>query len=113
MDVGDWADDSVRVIDISLGLSPTPMTLRVRKFRPRDGDVLKRRWVDNGVSKEQELPPYALADAHKTAIDFKKYLRDHAFDGLTEAVKDSDDLIRRTYNMVLNHYSSLPVCSYS
>lgn len=109
-DVGDWAGQPDRVIEMVQGLSLTPVTLRVRRFIPRDGDVLVRRWVDNGVSKSQELPPYALADAQQTANEFRDYLRDHAVDGLKEAVKESDDLIRQTYDMVFSHYSSLPVC---
>lgn len=109
-DVGDWADGTVLEIHMAQGLAPTPMILSVRRFIPAEGDVLVRRWVDNGVAKEHVLPPYALADIRKTAVAFEKYLREHAFEGLSEAVKDSDELIKRTYNMAFMHYNSLPVC---
>lgn len=110
-DVGDWADDNIRVIQMAQGLCSTPVTLRVRRFNPNEGDVLVRRWVDNGVAETQDLPPYALADIHETATAFEAYLRNHALEGLTEAVRGSDELIERTYAMIFNHYYQLPVCS--
>ncbi|KAL1877577.1 hypothetical protein VTK73DRAFT_8566 [Phialemonium thermophilum] len=106
--VDSWADSSTLVIDMAQGLCRKPMTIRVRRIRPQAGDVLSRFWVHDGECRAQELPPYALADVHETADQFQKYLKEYAFDLLTESVKDSDEYIRYTYSMVDIHYHSLP-----
>lgn len=109
VDVADYPDNQVYDILIDHGLCANPVRVRVRRFVPRDGDVLCRRFVDNGVPKEQHVEPFCLADAEKTAREFKEYIYHNALAGLTEAVKASDDLVRDVFAMIAKHCSSLPV----
>lgn len=85
------------------GLCKMPVTLRVRRFNPRDGDEINRLWRDRtGTLKEQLLQPFCLADVEKTAKQFKKYIEENALDGLEEAAKGSDDIVRETFRMIAN-----------
>lgn len=103
VDVADFAADGAaapRTIHMLQGLSRQPIVVRVRKFRPRDGDVTYRQWEHNGVAKRLDLEPYCLADIAATADYFGKYLRDTAFQGLQEASHASCELVRDTFRMV-------------
>ncbi|KAK3935865.1 hypothetical protein QBC46DRAFT_270825 [Diplogelasinospora grovesii] len=100
MDVGDNADNVIRTVVMSQGLSKKPIILQVRRFIPREGDVLNRRYIDNGVPKEERIAPFCLADVEKTAKGFQHYIRENALDGLAEAAKGSDDLVQFTFAMI-------------
>jgi hypothetical protein len=109
VDVGDWADpnpDSIRTIHIAQGLFHIPFMVRVRKFIPREGDVLYRRWSETG---KQDLEPYCLADIHQTARRFSSYLATTAFEGLRDAAKKSCSLVSKTYDMAIKHAYVLEV----
>ncbi|KAK3326209.1 hypothetical protein B0H66DRAFT_470424 [Apodospora peruviana] len=101
VDVGEYADNNIVAIEMAQGLCQTPVRLQVRRFVPRQDDVLKRRYIgEDGVVKEQDLEPFCLADIEKTAKEFKRYINDNALDGLAEAVKDSDDMVKMTFHMI-------------
>ncbi|KXX81455.1 hypothetical protein MMYC01_201763 [Madurella mycetomatis] len=108
MDIADCPDDTVYNILVDHGLCANPVRLRVRRFEPKEGDVLCRRYVDNGVPKEQYIPPFCLADSEKTARQFKEYIYHNALAGLAEAVKTSDDIVKDIFAMIAKHCSSLP-----
>lgn len=118
-DVGDWADDTIRTIHMFQGLSlrENPIIVKVRKFRPKEGDVLCKGTV--------HLEPYCLADVEQTAKYFDDYLKRNAVHactnscldrlgicrstGLEQAVKGSHHLVRDTYAMAVHHATkSLP-----
>lgn len=88
--------------EVTQGICKIPIRLRVRRFEPREGDVINRRYCENGIVKEQYLQPYCLANVEETANEFKAYLNDNAFDGLEEAAKGSDELVRVTFRMIAN-----------
>lgn len=107
MDVNDPADDIIRTIRIAQGLSRSCIEVRVRKFNPKDGDVLHRPWNHNGVAKRVEIEPYCLADIQETAESFNDYLCKTALDGLIEAAHSSHELIYDTYVMTRDHATKL------
>ncbi|KAK0636402.1 hypothetical protein B0T17DRAFT_482682 [Bombardia bombarda] len=108
MDVSDHADNVIRTIEMTQGLCRIPIKLEVRRFKPWKTDVCFRRWIDNGVAKRQDLPPFCLADIEKTAIEFKQYIFDNALCGLAEAAKDSADIVKETFAKIVEQCS--PPC---
>lgn len=104
VDIPDLAADSAtRTIHMLQGLSRQPMVVKVRKFRPKDGDITYREWEHHGVVKTVDLEPYCLADIVSTADYFGKYLRDTAFKGLQDASYGSCALVQETFRMVGEH----------
>ena len=90
------------------GLSLWPMTVKVRKFKPRDGDVIEKFWNDNGTPRPVPLAPYCLADIHQTADAFAEYLFKTAPQGLRDAAKmSSSRLVQSTYEMIFQHGEKL------
>ncbi|AEO63173.1 uncharacterized protein THITE_2108076 [Thermothielavioides terrestris NRRL 8126] len=109
LDVSDHVDDVVYDIEIAQGICPHPLRLRVRRFRPQPTDITYRRYMDDGVPKKQHIPAFCLADVKRTAREFSEYIDRYALTGLSEAARDSDDLIRETFLMLMEHYNSLSV----
>jgi hypothetical protein len=111
-DVGDWIGgfDEIKTIQITQGICNTPQTLSVRKFKPKHGDVLYRRWDHNGRIQKHVLPAYALANVNQAADNFQAYISRHAVESLSLAVQDSADIVKRTYSMVVDQLDLLSVC---
>lgn len=110
-DVGDWVSPETRVIQLSIGVCPNPMTIEVRKFVPREGDVTYRRWKDGNVSKVAEIEPYALASVKRSARSFSAYLYENAVKGMQASAEDElvDKTVRETYQWAIRHFKSLEV----
>ena len=98
-DVGDWADGHIRKVRITLGTYSEAMEFEVRKFIPREGDVLDRNWVDGTVQKSKRLEPYGFADIHKACESYKSYIEKHALEAMAVdlATRESDPLIQETF----------------
>lgn len=90
----------VVTVEVTQGICKVPIRLRVRRFEPQEGDVINRKYSENGVVKEQSLQPYCLASVEETANEFKTYVNDNAFDSLEEAAKNSDELVKATFRMI-------------
>lgn len=110
-DVGDWVSPETRVIQLSLGVCSNPITIEVRKFVPREGDVTFRTWRDGNVSKVAEIEPYALASVRESARSFSEYLYDNAVKGMQARAEDElmDGTVRETYLWAIRHYNALRV----
>ncbi|KAH6850423.1 hypothetical protein B0I37DRAFT_390553 [Chaetomium sp. MPI-CAGE-AT-0009] len=111
VDVVDYSDGVVYNIEITQGLCQAPMLLQVRRFHPRQTDKTHWRYrVDDGrAHKSHDTGAFCLADIEETAKKFNEYIDYNAVEGLAEAVKDSDDLVKEVFSMIERHCSSLPV----
>ncbi|KAI0017831.1 hypothetical protein F4780DRAFT_570727 [Xylariomycetidae sp. FL0641] len=70
----DWVGEPSRTIFMSLGLCSNPIALRVKKFRPKAGDVTARNWIDpDGERQVTPIAPYALADIHQTTQTYCRW----------------------------------------
>jgi len=95
---------------MSQGLCCEPITLRIREFVPRQGDVLHRKFTSSGgVKSNMEIPPFCLQDVEKTAKDFTQYILANSLDGLEEAGREEPEIVRRTLAMIRRHCQELPV----
>lgn len=108
-DVLDYADSAIYHVEVAQGLSRNPVGLKVRRFKPTTGDVLNRKYVDNGVPKEQPIEPFCLVDVEMAAREFEDYLDCNALEGLTEAVRHSDDIVKQVFAMIASYCTSLDV----
>ncbi|KAJ2903846.1 uncharacterized protein MKZ38_009229 [Zalerion maritima] len=107
--VGDWVTSAseIRTIELTLGICDEPIRLKVRKFAPKDGDVVHRHWVDGALKKKKELQPYALADVGATAKYYHDYVGKNCVDSFLKLAANKDPLIQKTYQMAVRHYRNL------
>ncbi|KAL2134561.1 hypothetical protein VTI74DRAFT_11455 [Chaetomium olivicolor] len=108
VNVTDYVDNLIYDIEMTQGLCRPPVRLRVRRFKPNDTDVSHRWYLDSGTLKKQDLGAFCLVDVERTARDFNEYIARNALEGLSEAVKGSDDIVKDTLAMIVRHCSSLP-----
>lgn len=99
VDVGDYGG-RILTVEVTQGICQIPIRLRVRRFEPQEGDVIHRKYSENGIVKEQYLQPYCLADVEQTTNDFIAYINNNAFDSLEFAAQDSDELVKATFRMI-------------
>ena len=96
----DHSDYHILTFEVTSRLCKTPMQLRVRRFQLREGDITIRRCSENEDVKEQKLQPYCLADIDEAAAEFESYIYENTVDGLYEAAKGSDELVKATFYMI-------------
>lgn len=116
-DVGDRVDDLVRVVELKifyshhpqrLDLCHHPIRFAVHRFRPKEGDVLHRKWkTRDNVPMTTEMTPFALNDINQSAADLEQFISDHVFEAMRSAVQDSELIIRETYEMAIDYFMSL------
>lgn len=95
----DWVNDVVCTISLQLSYCSEPVTLRVRKFKPIEGDVNVRKWTHNGVAYETPIEPYALEDIHKARSILTQHIETNLFDAIKQYTEKSSvhPLVQETY----------------
>lgn len=116
-DVGDRVDDVVRIVELKIfyshhprqvDLYHHPIRLEVHRFRPREGDVLHRRWkTRDNLPMTTEMTPFALSDINKTAAELGDFISEHVFEAMRVAVRESDVIVRETYDVAIKYFQSL------
>lgn len=110
-DIGDWVTPEGRKIELSLGVCSSPITIKVRKFRPIPGDITYRCWRDGNVTKKTDIEPYALESIRQSAKEVTAYIHDNAVKTLATLSEDDamSSITRETYRMAIQHYNVLTV----
>ncbi|KAK8079278.1 Satratoxin biosynthesis SC3 cluster transcription factor SAT20 [Apiospora phragmitis] len=102
----DWADDEIRIIQISEGLCSKPFEIKVRRFKPQPGDVTDRIWTDKqGNPHISRIPPYAIASVGETCKQFVKHAEENAFEAVKQFASRHDvhPIVQETYKAAWNH----------
>lgn len=101
MGPGDWADDVIHTIKLTLGYCKNPIVLQVRRFKPVKGvDVTSRFWLDpHGQQQETEIAPFALADIKKHRNVLESHVIENAYDAVKQYAEDPKVhwLVGKTY----------------
>jgi hypothetical protein len=102
VDISEWADDEIRVIQISLDFLYAPFEVRVRKFVPAPRYLLEERWVDKeGKLKRWPVPPYGIFRMAEAAESIGRMFEREAGNYIRHLVEggegDESDLLWQTY----------------
>ncbi|KAI0140309.1 hypothetical protein BJ166DRAFT_598133 [Pestalotiopsis sp. NC0098] len=107
MGPGDWADDVIHTIKLTLGYCKNPIVLQVRRFKPVKGvDVTSRFWLDpHGQQQETEIAPFALADIKKHRKVLESHVIENAYDAVKQYAEDPRVhwLVGKTYKAAWDH----------
>lgn len=119
-DVDCLASSSIRTVEFKIFYTHdpnlpefyhVPVQLQVRRFIPKDGDVLDRKWTWDGYGMVTRLAPFALHSIHATATAISRYIEENTFIAMTASVAGCDPIIRDTYTMAIRHWYTLDVRS--
>lgn len=95
--IGKWASDDVKTIQISKTGSSQHIELRVRRFEPFPGDKVRRTWVHNGTQRSVEVPPYALVNLDHAKQAYSRHIMAALGETLGHFAGGRGCLIRLTY----------------
>ncbi|EGY21724.1 uncharacterized protein VDAG_03164 [Verticillium dahliae VdLs.17] len=74
--IASWDSPDERKIQISEGLSNSPVELRVKRFIPQQGDKLDRSWcAKDGIKHSVTIPPYAIVDLDEAQRAYTMYIK--------------------------------------
>ena len=94
------SDNVIHTVDITFGLCQLPLRIRMRRFQVQEKDMLDPRFYERGWKHQQGLQHYCLADVKQATQDFISYIKDNALVGLMKATRDSDEVVRLTFDMI-------------
>jgi hypothetical protein len=100
-DITEWASPKIRRIRTTEGFSSVPLELEVRKFVPKEGDVLERYWwTQDRIKKSMSVPAFAIANVNAARRDYENYINGGAefFKGW---FKKKDELLVKTYSAAI------------
>ncbi|KAL2175171.1 uncharacterized protein P884DRAFT_206842 [Thermothelomyces heterothallicus CBS 202.75] len=102
VNIVDYNDEPIE-IRMSQGLCHHPMSLKVRRFKPRETDKTHWCYLENGVPVAQDTGAFCLADVEKTAKEFSAYVKHYALEGLRTVGEESDDLVKHVFHTIAAH----------
>jgi hypothetical protein len=100
--VTEWESPEIKFIQVSHGYCPDPLRLAVKKFIPKEKDVLERKWVDGQVRKIKKVEPYAIEDMKTAAQEMKRYISANVRHCIPEFINKRDKVVRDAYILAYN-----------
>ena len=115
VDIHEWASRNIKTIHITQHVAHLRgdwirYPIKVRRFVPRPGDSLARRWKVNGVEEYYDCAVYGIADMAETASVMEKVVDDSLLDAISFYIDEKDKLLRSTYMMAYRYSQSAQVC---
>jgi hypothetical protein len=105
----DWASKHVKTIICTQDVNGTTYELKVKKFKPADGDALARRWKRDGVERQFACAPYAVANMREASKTLARHVDESIAEALRFYITESDNLLRQTYIMAYNYSQNAEV----
>lgn len=99
VDITDWASKKVRTIDVTQDVAGVSYKFNVRRFVPKEGDAMARKWKTNGKEQAFECAPYGIASMAETGKALAQTVDLTTNDQLNFYIDESDKLMRNTYVM--------------
>jgi len=111
VDIPEWASRNIRTIHITQHVAHLRggwirYPIQVRRFVPRLGDSLARRWKVNGVEEYYDCAVYGIADMAETASVMETVVDDTLLDAISFYIDEKDKLLRSTYMMAYQYSRS-------
>ncbi|CAJ2500996.1 Uu.00g038490.m01.CDS01 [Anthostomella pinea] len=96
-DISNWESTEIKTIEVTEGYTDQPVRLRVRKFKPQEGDKLKRYWVYNGERREADIPPYAIVNLDEAKGAYSSYINQELPKCCKNVLSGKEALLTATY----------------
>lgn len=101
-DITEWASPEIRRIRTTEGFSSVPLELEVRKFVPKEGDVLERHWWTPGrIKKSVSVPAFAISNVNAARKAYDDYINQGGAEFFNGWLKDRDELLVKTYSAAI------------
>ncbi|KAI8624715.1 hypothetical protein F5Y19DRAFT_490680 [Xylariaceae sp. FL1651] len=104
----DWDGSQIYTIEIGISLLPNSLIkAKVRRFKPKDTDVLERCWTKKKQKFRIRLPAYALTDVNNTTEEYQRCIEAYATEAIRRYAEDTRVhlVVGKTFSAALNHAS--------
>ncbi|KAF2473832.1 uncharacterized protein BDR25DRAFT_217243 [Lindgomyces ingoldianus] len=98
-----WASKEIKTIQITQDVGGTCYKLKVRQFKPTDGDSLERRWKTNGKPQYFKCTPYAIANMKEAGKVLSEFADRTVGTAISHYIDETDVLLRSTYTMAYRY----------
>jgi hypothetical protein len=101
-DISEWASPETRRIQTTEGFSTIPLELEVRRFVPKEGDVLERHWwTRDRIRKSVPVPAFAIANINAARKAYEHYINQGGAEFFAGWLKGKDELLVKTYSAAI------------
>jgi hypothetical protein len=111
VDIRDWASKRIKTITITQDIDGEFYDLEVRKFIPREGDSLERKWKTDGVEQSFKCAPYAITDMKEAGRTLAQFADRTLGSSICYYIDEDDKLLRNTYSMAYRYSEFTEVCN--
>lgn len=112
-DMAEWASDEIKTITLTQVFLHAPFQLRVRRFVPKEGDMLNEKWQDGDKTLIHNIPPYAMASLQETKEMYREFIYRNICTYINGVIEDRKlpQLFAETYARAVRHRLETKVCS--
>ncbi|KAF2183196.1 hypothetical protein K469DRAFT_584113 [Zopfia rhizophila CBS 207.26] len=103
VDIRDWASKDIKTITITQDVGGTSYKLKVRRFKPIEGDSLERKWKTDGVEQSFKCAPYGIADMKEAGRTLAEFAERTLGTAISFYIDETDVLLRSTYSMAYRY----------
>ena len=109
VEIGEWQSPQLRKVDITQDVGGQFYQVEARKFIPRFGDSLERKWSTNGSQQAYQCAPYAIANMEETSTKLEDFVTSTLVSSIEHYIDESDSLLRQTYVMAekFSHFAKV------
>ena len=100
-DIGTWDAADDRFIEVTEGYTGQSVPLKVRRFRPLEGDRVDRSWVSGGVRRSVKIPPFAIVDMESAKSAFDAYIKSGLVNCCKTLLGAREKLLWQTYTLAI------------
>jgi len=103
VEIQDWEASEIKTVKLTQDVGDAIYKVNVRRFIPVEGDSLERQWITNGEPRSYKCSSYAIVNMKETGQQLMKFVEDHIKTSIRYFIGESDELLRCTYDMALEH----------
>ena len=109
VEIGEWQSPQLKKVDITQDVGGQFYQVEARRFIPRFGDSLERKWTTNGSQMAYQCTPYAIANMEETSTKLENFVKSTLLSSVEHYIDETDSLLRQTYVMAekLSHFAKV------
>jgi len=91
-------NESSKVVELSQGVTPNRLKIRLDRYQPKDTDRQYYPWVNNeGVQQKYHTPAYGVENLGVAQHAIEGFLRDNSDAYIKTHLKDATEITRKTF----------------
>lgn len=86
-----------KFVELSQGLPPNRLKIRLDRYQPRDTDRQYYTWFNGGVEQKYHTPAYGIENLNVALQGIDGFMRDNSEAYVEAHLKDASEITRKTF----------------